>query len=120
MDDRFKISLGAVADDKAEVVFAANGFAFKLSRLVGVLPFVAKLEQLRRAVIAGGGRESWFDLLDEACNEFVLEVSCAARMVSVNLWRRLDAFQGEVRCEFACDCSIAEFDYAVKKLHLLR
>ena len=98
----------------SNVVFKSEEGEFRIDGLLDGMRLVAGLEQLRLAVIAGGGKESWFELFDVQGNEWLLEIRCVNRIVALQLW-----FKGKddgVFTDFSWDGSEGEFDRAVRRL----
>ncbi|HMI04485.1 MAG TPA: hypothetical protein VK541_18490 [Pedobacter sp.] len=98
----------------SNLVFKSEDGEFRIEGMLDGMRLVAGLEQLRLAVIAGGGKVSWFELFDIHGNEWLLEVRCVNRVVAVQLW-----YKGKddgVFTDFCWDGGVGEFDRAVRRL----
>jgi hypothetical protein len=98
----------------SNLVFKCEDGEFRIEGLLDGLRFVANMEQLRLAINAGGGKESWFELFDIHGNEWLLEVRCVNRVVAVQLWYK--AKDDGAYTDFSWDGGVGKFDRAVRRL----
>ena len=98
----------------SNLVFKCEDGEFKIEGMLDGLRFIANMEQLRLAVIAGGGKGSWFELFDIHGNEWLLEVRCVNSVLAMQLW-----YKGKddgAFTDFSWDGSVGEFDRAIRRL----
>ena len=111
---KLQISVFARAKGTANVVFKSDGLEFRIAGLLEGMRLVGCLEQLRLAMNAGGGTESWFELEDVQGDTWLLEVWYLNGVVAINLWAK---YEGDgTFTAFSWDGSVGEFDLAVRRL----
>lgn len=98
----------------SNLFFKSKDGEFRIEGLRDGMRLVAGLEQLRLAIIAGGGKENWFELSDIHGNEWLLEIRCVNRIVAMQLWYKTK--HDGVFTDFSWDGSEGEFDRAVRRL----
>ncbi|WP_285058417.1 hypothetical protein [Pedobacter ginsengisoli] len=111
---KLQISVFVRAKGTANVVFKSDGMEFRIERMLEGMRLVACLEQLRLAINADGGKESWFELEDLQGDVWLLEIWCLNGVVAINVWAK---YEGDgTFTAFSWDGGMAEFDRAIRRL----
>ena len=113
---RLQLFMDRMPDGVFGIKFKTYGLDFRIPRMQDGLAFVAEMEQHRRAVISGGGRELSMVLVAERGMEWLMECRCFNRVVAIDIWKQTFDFHDTLDVVFSWDGSVGEFDVAVKKL----
>ncbi|MDR6786497.1 hypothetical protein ABIE26_005316 [Pedobacter africanus] len=99
-----------------KLVFKAAGQILRLDKLSNVLPFVASLHQLSKAIDTGAHQDCGYELKAVNGTEWLLDCKFARGIVDLQLWFHKLGFNERLETLFDWRGTAAEFGDAVKRL----